>query len=138
MAESFIPYLEAVIPTYPQDLNPKGFFSLSHSYVVPFLFGLLPSLLYSILGLFDLLQFLLQGNDLLFGGSQLILDIAKKHPLAFSLPLSAVQGSCNTFPFPLLLNQLALELLNTLFGHVEGIYGRYSSPLFCNCTFLPF
>ena len=56
--------------------------------------------------------------------------MAKKYPLAFSLPLSAVQGSYSTFPFPLLLNQLAFELLNTLFGHVEGIYGRYLSPLF--------
>ena len=67
---------------------------------------------------------------MLFGGGQLILDIMKKHMLAFNFPLSAIQGSCSTFPFPLLFNQFAFEFLITFFGHVEGIQCRYLSPLF--------
>ena len=62
--------------------------------------------------------------------AKLVLGQVKEHSLTFSQPLSVVQGSYSTFPFPFLLNQLALELLNTFFDHVEGIHGRYSSPLF--------
>ena len=59
----------------------------------------------------------------------MVLGIAKKHPLTFSLSLNIIQGSCSTFPFPLLLQQLAFKLLVTLLGHVEGVHDSYPSPL---------
>ena len=62
--------------------------------------------------------------------AKLVLGQVKEHSLTFSQPLSVVQGSCNSLSLPLLLKQLTLELLDTFFNHVEGIHGRYSSPLF--------
>ena len=60
----------------------------------------------------------------------MVLGLAKEHSLTFGLPFSAVQGSFSTFSVPLSLYQLTLELLVTFFGHVEGLYGRYTSPFF--------
>ena len=77
LVKSFIPYLEAISPTYLQDLSLKGFLDLSHSNIVPLLLCLLPGFLYLLLGLLDILQFLLQSNDLLLGGGQLVLGIVE-------------------------------------------------------------
>ena len=48
MVKGLIPLLEAVVPTYLQDLSPKGLLSLHHPHIIPILLGL-------ILYLFDLL-----------------------------------------------------------------------------------
>jgi len=82
--------LGVVVPTYPRDLSPEGLLGFCHSYLVPFLLGLIPGLLCLVLGLFHLLQFFLQSNNLLFGGGQLILNLTKEHALSFNLPLSII------------------------------------------------
>ena len=137
LVEGFIPYLEAVSPTHLRDFGPKGILDLSHTDVIlvlfrllPCLFSLLLGLLSLSLGLFDLLQFFLQGNDLLLRGSQLVLGVSEKYPLAFSLPFHVIQSSDDTFSFFLLLQQLTLQLLVAFFSHVEGIHHCYPPPLF--------
>ena len=52
MVEGLIPYLEAVVSTYPRGLSSYGFLDLCHPDVVAILLGF-------IFGLLDLLEFLL-------------------------------------------------------------------------------
>ena len=83
-----------------------------------------------ILGLLGFLQFLLQGRNLLLGGEQLILGLAKLLSLTFSLPFSPFQGGFSTLLVPVCLGLLILQLLHPFLGHVEGIYGRNAPSLF--------
>ena len=123
LVKGLIPHLEAVVSTYPRDLSPESFIGLYHPYIIAVLVSLIS-------GLLGLLQLFLQGDNLLFGGGQLVLGLVKKHLLTFDLPFSAVQGSFSTFFVPLRHYQLTLELLITFFGHVEGFHGHYSPPFF--------
>ena len=111
-------HLGAVIPTYPWDLSLEGFLSLRHSYIVSFLLGpipeplhLFPCPLHLFPCLLGLLQFLLKGNNLSFGGGQLIFGLTKEHPLALSLLLSVIQGGLSILFVPFFLDHFALHLI---------------------------
>ena len=107
MVKGLIPHLEAIISTYSRNLSLEGLLSFCHPYNIALLLDLIS-------GLLDHLQLLLQGDNLLFGGSQLVLSLVKEHSLTFSLPLSPVLGSFSTFSVTFCLYQLTLELLITL------------------------
>ena len=107
MVKGLIPHLEAIISTYSRNLSLEGLFGFCHPYIIALLLDLIS-------GLLDHLQLLLQGDNLLFGGSQLVLSLVKEHSLTFSLPLSHVLGSFSTFSVTFCLYQLTLELLITL------------------------
>ena len=130
LIESLIPYLEAVVPTYPRDLSLEGFLDLCHSYIIPLLLGLILGLFCLFPCLLGLFQLLLKGDDLSFGGGQLILGLAKEHPLAFSLPLNAVQGGLSPLFIPFYLSHFILHLVYSFLGHIEGLYSGVAPSFF--------
>ena len=122
MVKGLIPHLEAVVSTYLQDLSPKGIIGLCHSHIIVVLLGLVP-------GLLGLFQFHLEGHDLLLGGRQLVLDLAKLPSLTFSLPFGPFQGDFNTFFVSVYLGQLCIQLLELFLCHLKSLHS-YNMPSF--------
>ena len=113
----------------PRNLSPEGVLGLHHFGVIPILLGLISSPLCLLLCLLILLQFLLKRDDFSLGGSQLILSIAKEHPLSLSLLFNTTKSCCCTFSFSLLFQQLFLELLIALLGHIKGLHDGITPSL---------